>query len=258
MGSRMTQIGGRWALLATTLFIAGCSAQADPIVKAKGKAHAATATAANDTADRRVFFGELHLHTAYSFDAWSLMSVKTTPEQAYQFAQGQSVLVSGAHQRRAWPLDFAAVTDHAENMGVMNQLDDPKSAFSLTEIGKQIAKDPPSAFYILKNAVDKRTPVPGMNAKPAMASAWVREKSAANGAYKPGKFTTFIAYEWSSMNQGKYNLHRNVIFKAPTRPCRSPRAIPPSPRTSGPIWRRTAPRASRPSPSRTTATSPVG
>ena len=93
MGSRMTQIGGRWALLATTLFIAGCSAQADPIVKAKGKAHAATATAANDTADRRVFFGELHLHTAYSFDAWSLMSVKTTPEQAYQFAQGQSVLV---------------------------------------------------------------------------------------------------------------------------------------------------------------------
>ena len=218
MGSRMTQIGGRWALLATTLFIAGCSAQADPIVKAKGTAHAATATAANDTADRRVFFGELHLHTAYSFDAWSLMSVKTTPEQAYQFAQGQSVLVSGAHQRRAWPLDFAAVTDHAENMGVMNQLDDPKSAFSLTEIGKQIAKDPPSAFYILKNAVDKRTPVPGMNAKPAMASAWVREKSAANGAYKPGKFTTFIAYEWSSMNQGKYNLHRNVIFKGADAP----------------------------------------
>ena len=216
MGVRMGELGGRWALMATTLLIAGCSAQADPIAKAK--APGAAAHAAAEPGDRRVYFGELHLHTAYSFDAWSLMGTKTTPEQAYEFMQGQAVSVGGVQQRRAWPLDFAAVTDHAENMGVMNQLDDPKSAFSLTEIGKQIAKDPPSAFYILKNAVDRRTPIPGMNAKPAMASAWEREKAAANGAYKPGKFTTFIAYEWSSMNQGKYNLHRNVIFRGNDAP----------------------------------------
>ena len=215
MGSRIGELGGHWALVATTLFIAGCSAQADPVVKPKAKAAAQAAAA---TGDRRVYFGELHLHTAYSFDAWSLMGTKTTPEQAYEFMQGQPVHVGGVEQRRAWPLDFAAVTDHAENMGVMNQLDDPKSAFSLTEIGKKIAKDPPSAFYILKNAVDKRQSIPGMNAKPAMTSAWEREKAAANGAYKPGKFTTFIAYEWSSMNQGKYNLHRNVIFKGNDAP----------------------------------------
>jgi hypothetical protein len=216
MGARIGERGARWALMATTLFIAGCSAQADPVVKPKARAGAQASAGAPD--DRRVYFGELHLHTAWSFDAWSLMGTKTTPEQAYAFMQGQPVQVGGVEQRRAWPLDFAAVTDHAENMGVMNQLDDPKSAFSLTEIGQKIAKDPPSAFYILKNAVDKRQPVPGMNAKPAMASAWEREKSAANGAYKPGKFTTFIAYEWSSMNQGKYNLHRNVIFKGNDAP----------------------------------------
>jgi hypothetical protein len=218
MGSRIAETGGRWALLATTLFIASCSAQADPIVKPKAKAAHAAAPAAGDATGRRVYFGELHLHTGYSFDAWALMGAKTTPEQAYQFMQGQSVLVGGVHQRRAWPLDFAAVTDHSENMGVMNQLDDPASAFSMTEIGKKIAKDPPSAFYILKNAVDKRQAIPGMNAKPAMKSAWDREMAAANGAYKPGKFTTFIAYEWSSMNQGKYNLHRNVIFKGDKAP----------------------------------------
>jgi hypothetical protein len=212
----MTERSARWALFATTLFIAGCSAQADPVVKPKA-AHAAVADSGS-AADRRVYFGELHLHTAYSFDAWSLMGAKTTPEQAYDFMQGKPVHVDGVWQKRAWPLDFAAVTDHSENMGVMNQLDDPKSAFSLTEIGKQIAKNPPSAFYILKNAVDKRQPIPGINAKPAMKSAWEREMAAANNNYKPGKFTTFIAYEWSSMNQGKYNLHRNVIFKGDKAP----------------------------------------
>ncbi|MBS0333382.1 MAG: DUF3604 domain-containing protein [Proteobacteria bacterium] len=207
---------GRWVVLAASLAIAGCSAQAQTKAKApSAKPHAAGTAAADD---RRVYFGELHLHTAYSFDAWSLMGTKTTPEQAYDFMQGKPVKVDGVWQTRAWPLDFAAVTDHSENMGVMNQLDDPKSAFSMTEIGKQIAKNPPSAFYILKNAVDHRTPIPGMNPKPAMASAWEREKSAANGAYKPGKFTTFIAYEWSSMDKGRYNLHRNVIFKGDDAP----------------------------------------
>ncbi|HEX3887876.1 MAG TPA: DUF3604 domain-containing protein [Phenylobacterium sp.] len=214
----MTERSARWALFATTLFIAGCSAQADPVVKPKAKAAHAAVAASGSAADRRVYFGELHLHTAYSFDAWSLMGTKTTPEQAYDFMQGKPVHVEGVWQKRAWPLDFAAVTDHSENMGVMNQLDDPNSAFSMTEIGKQIAKNPPSAFYILKNAVDKRQPIPGMNAKPAMKSAWEREMAAANSNYKPGKFTTFIAYEWSSMNQGKYNLHRNVIFKGDKAP----------------------------------------
>jgi hypothetical protein len=210
---RLLATGGTLAIAA--LIVAGCSAEAKAPVK---KPTAQAAAASDASGDRHVYYGELHLHTAWSFDAWSLMSVKTTPEQAYQFAQGQSVLVAGAHQKRAWPLDFAAVTDHAENMGVMNQLDDPKSAFSLTELGKKIAKDPPSAFYILKNAVDKHTPIPGINAKPAMASAWDREMSAANGAYRPGRFTTFLAYEWSSMNQGRYNLHRNVIFKGDKAP----------------------------------------
>ncbi|MGZ6037225.1 MAG: DUF3604 domain-containing protein [Phenylobacterium sp.] len=218
MESRMAERGGRWALLATTLFIAGCSAQADPIVKPKAKAAPASAAAASGPAGRRAYFGELHLHTAYSFDAWSLMSTKTTPDQALKFARGEAIPFGDTHAQRAWPLDFAAVTDHSENMGVMNQLDDPTSGFSLSAIGKKIIADHASAFYILKNAVDKRQPVPDMNAKPAMKSAWELQIKAANSNYQPGKFTTFIAYEWSSMNQGRYNLHRNVIFSGSTAP----------------------------------------
>src|SRR5262249_34568900 len=53
-----------------------------------------------------------------------------------------------------------------------------------------------------------------LNAGPAMASTWKREVDAANRNYQPGKFTTFVAYEWTSMGDQKYNLHRNVIFKS--------------------------------------------
>jgi hypothetical protein len=209
MGSRMKEFRGRWPVLAATLFVAGCTAQAQTATKrAPSAAHAAASPA-----DRRAYFGELHLHTAYSFDAWSLMGTKTSPDQALKFARGETIPFGATHAHRAWPLDFAAVTDHSENMGVMNQLDDPTTAFSLSAVGQKIIKDTSSAFYILKNAVDKRQPIPEMNAKAAMRSAWDVEMKAANANYQPGKFTTFIAYEWSSMNQGKYNLHRNVIFK---------------------------------------------
>lgn len=76
---------------------------------------------------RRAYFGELHLHTSMSLDAWAL-NTKTTPEQAYRFGRGETILLPaeqvGAQQgvyrngkiraRRAWPLDFMAVTDHSE------------------------------------------------------------------------------------------------------------------------------------------------
>ena len=192
--------------------LAGCTDKTSE--KANGGSVASSAADQPAAPDqRRVFFGDLHLHTTYSFDAWSLMGTKTTPDEAYKFARGQTVQFMGRPVRRAWPLDFTAVTDHSENMGVMNQLDDPSTAFAQSDMGKQIIKNPLSAFYILKHAVDTKTPIPEMRARPAMAATWDREMAAANGNYEPGKFTTFIAYEWTSMAQGKYNLHRNVFFK---------------------------------------------
>jgi hypothetical protein len=217
MAAQRDDRGLRWALMATSLLVAGCSVQADPAVKADNAA-AVAARAPAGPADRRAYFGELHLHTGYSFDAWSLMGTKTTPDQALKFAAGQTVPIGDTHAHRAWPLDFAAVTDHSENMGVMNQLDHPPNAFADSEIGKKILKDTTQAFYLLKNAVDHHTPLPNINARAAVKSTWDMEIQAANANYRPGRFTTFIAYEWSSMNQGKYNLHRNVIFRGDTAP----------------------------------------
>src|SRR5689334_109504 len=72
---------------------------------------------------RRVLFGDLHLHTAYSLDAWSLIpGMRTTPDDAYRFAKGETIYSIGRPAKRAWPLDFSAVTDHSEYIGVLNQI----------------------------------------------------------------------------------------------------------------------------------------
>jgi hypothetical protein len=178
---------------------------------------------------RRAFFGELHLHTGQSFDAWTFGS-KVTPDQAYKFGRGETVMVPASQvnaeqglkedhdvpAKRAWPLDFMAVTDHSEFMGVLNQLDDPKSPVRELPQSKKILDDPASAFYFVrgnKRGTSAET-AKQFRVKEAMGSAWDRQVQASNENYEPGKFTTFVAYEWTATASGKYNLHRNVIFNS--------------------------------------------
>src|SRR5215467_5472795 len=91
-----------------------------------------------DQADRNAYFGDLHLHTSYSFDAYVMFASRVTPEQAYRFAKGEPVPFLDKTVKRAEPLDFLAVTDHSENIGAFKDLDDPNSAFSKSDIGKRI------------------------------------------------------------------------------------------------------------------------
>lgn len=187
----------------------------------------ATPVVAQDTPaeQRRVFFGELHLHTSLSLDAWTY-GTKLLPEDAYRFGRGETVMVPAAQvareqgvtgakevaAKRAWPLDFMAVTDHSELVGTVVPLDDPNSEFSNSEAGKKILADPPLAhrWYVAERRGG--APVPEqMKDAGRMRDAWERTVKAANDFYAPGKFTTFIGYEWSALTDGK-NLHRNVIF----------------------------------------------
>ena len=66
----------------------------------------ATAPAQSDPAQRQAFFGDLHLHTSYSFDAWALFGTKTTPDEAYRFAKGETIDFQGKKVKRDHPLDF--------------------------------------------------------------------------------------------------------------------------------------------------------
>lgn len=209
----------RWPTLISALIVCGCTAQADRTQTPKPVSPGIAATASEVTAsERQVYFGEMHLHTSYSFDAWGLMATKSTPDDAYRFGRGEAVQVNGQAIRRGWPLDFMAVTDHSENMGLLNPLDDPESEISKSDIGKAIVKDPAKSFNMLRQANHEGRTIPGLDPVSAAKTAWGQEVAAANANYRPGKFTTFIAYEWSQMNEGKYNLHRNVFFvgdKAP-------------------------------------------
>jgi len=178
---------------------------------------------------RRAFFGELHLHTAMSLDAWTF-GTRLLPDAAYKFARGQTVMVpaeqvaieQGLHAtgdvpaRRAWPLDFAAVTDHAEYLGAMNQLADPNSAFSKSPTGQKLTSAGRGGFMM----VERMSRSPGtpanadLKAAAAASNGWAREMKAADDNYQPGKFTTFVAYEWTATAGYGTHMHRNVIFNA--------------------------------------------
>lgn len=165
--------------------------------------------------ERTAYFGDLHHHTTNSFDAYVLMGTKTTPNDSFKFARGDTITYLGQPLRSPRPLDFLAVTDHAENIGVFNQLDDPKSDLSLTEIGKLAAVGGYESFLKIFKLIGEGAVLP--HAKEASASTWQRLIDAANVNYVPGKFTTFIGFEWTSMPGGA-NLHRNVIFSGDKAP----------------------------------------
>jgi len=177
-----------------------------------------------ERAQERVYFGDLHLHTAFSFDAY-LFKTTATPEDAYGFAQGKPLKgPNGGVSTIDRPLDFLAVTDHSENMGVMRASADPASPLYESPLAKA-ARDPdPTVSGAAFKSIIAAAKAGRINdmfdpalAKTAIVDAWAREVEAANRNYKPGKFTTFIAYEWSSMPETK-NLHRNVIFRGGTAP----------------------------------------
>jgi len=169
-------------------------------------------------ADRKAYFGDLHLHTSYSFDAYVMFASRVTPEQAYRFAKGEPIQFQDKTVKRAEPLDFLAVTDHSENIGVFRDLDNPNSDFSKSELGQKIRKEGAKAFWDVVKVQLNGGELPGFDAHEVAVSAWQHEIDAANSQYEPGKFTTFIGYEWSAMPEGKYNLHRNVFFSGDKAP----------------------------------------
>jgi hypothetical protein len=168
--------------------------------------------------ERNVYFGEQHVHTSWSFDAFAFGDTMTGPEEFYQYALGKPTLHPGGFKQTITkPLDWAADTEHSEYMGMIQEANDPNSPLRrsspfLAEALKLGAReDPLLAFKVLSATIAKGVNIKYLSDPKVAAPVWKRIVEIADKYYKPGKFTTFAAYEWTSTPNAK-NLHRNIFF----------------------------------------------
>lgn len=175
------------------------------------------AQAAEPNPLNNVYFGEQHLHSSASPDAFAF-GTRNDANDAYDYARGKPITnaQSGKVIQKKTPYDWAAVTDHAEYLGMMPLLLDPESPLQKTEIGKMIASGDhdqgEAAFQQIITSATVNVPIPYLVDPKVMKSAWQKQVDAANKHYEPGKFTTLVAFEWSSQPNSK-NLHHNVFFR---------------------------------------------
>ncbi|MEZ4331546.1 MAG: DUF3604 domain-containing protein [Myxococcota bacterium] len=164
---------------------------------------------------REAYFGDLHEHTTFSLDAYMLFRTGVTPDEAYRFAKGEPVSALGRVYRRSEPLDFMAVTDHAEQFGFGMELMDATTTLSKSPLGTRVRSGDSRSTTVAE--LMHGPPIPGVDAKAIASKAWKRTIEAANRHDEPGRFTALIGYEWSSTPDGQ-NLHRNVIFRGDAAP----------------------------------------
>lgn len=174
--------------------------------------------------EKQLLWGDLHVHTSHSLDAWAFGAV-ATPQDAYAFARGQPLRLSnGVTKTIDRPLDFAAVTDHAETWDQMYLCTDPIYAddaycTTLRELHAEresrtifndfllpvVGGTPPASSRVCANG--------NFDCRVARMGEWRRAQFAANQANEPCEFTALIGYEWTG-SPGGLHWHRNVVFKS--------------------------------------------
>jgi hypothetical protein len=167
----------------------------------------------------RLLWGETHLHTAFSLDAY-IGGTRLMPSDAYRFGKGEAVTVDGMTYQRRRPLDFVAVTDHAEYLGEMYStiyegapghdqelLEQLRTMSDLEERQKWFLE-----YVVKSNRSTTPQHPPFFAGEETVRKGWEIAIDAAEQHNDPGRFTAFVAFEWSGAPNGG-NLHRNVIFR---------------------------------------------
>ncbi|TKB45121.1 DUF3604 domain-containing protein [Thalassotalea mangrovi] len=160
-----------------------------------------------------VYFGDTHLHTSWSTDS-GMAGATLTPDDAYRFAMGETVTSNlGWKAQLRRPLDFIVVADHAENLGLADFIrrEDPilmkneqgRKWVEMTKAGKGY-----DAFIEWLRAEDNDL----IDDPKMVKAAWDLVTTNADKYNRPGSFTAFHGFEWTSHPNGN-NMHRVVIFR---------------------------------------------
>lgn len=173
---------------------------------------------------RNAYFGDLHIHTQNSFDAF-VFGVRRSPDDAYRYAKGETIKHDGGLDITldGPPLDFLGVTDHGEYLGVIAAMADPNNPLSKTDTAASAFgvsdADRVATFGRIGASFVRGEPIEEINDSDYMKSIWADTVAATEAHNEPGTFTTFNAYEFTAMRVvdlergAAANLHRNVIFR---------------------------------------------
>ena len=203
-------------LLGTSGLIAGC----DQIKRSIG---GGTVAVKETEYPEKVLWGDTHLHTANSVDAFGF-GVRLSPEDALRFARGEEVTSTTRLKARLQrPLDFLVVTDHAEGLGATKALyDAPRLLITDPTMRRwydMMHEGPAGSQRAMAEILDARgrndLPAAMLNQSDAAKrtkSVWKSNIDTVEDYNEPGKFTAFHGFEYTLM-QGGNNLHRNIIFR---------------------------------------------
>jgi hypothetical protein len=191
------------------LVVSGCGPKSD--------LPAYVETAMVNREPNQVLWGDTHLHTSYSPDAYFFGNTTADPDTAYRYAKGLPVV--HPHTRAKiqihTPLDFLVVADHAEMMGVPLRLFQGDERLTKTATGKRIvqmmkAGKGEAVFLEFIGRINSGEPYADLDNAEVKTSIWSDTVTITERHNDPGRFTSFIGWEWTSTPGGK-NLHR-VVF----------------------------------------------
>jgi hypothetical protein len=166
---------------------------------------------------REAYYGETHVHTSWSFDAYIFGNTVTGPAEAYKYAKGEPIKHPlGYTIRITTPLDWMGVTDHSEYVGTVRLANDPGSAISKLPIAQKLIvhdkADIQRIYLFLGTSMIENKPIRELISPEVAGTVWRENNAIADRANQPGEFTAFCAYEWTSTPDNR-NMHRNVFFK---------------------------------------------
>ena len=212
--------------IAISIQLAGCDSGQNVIMEEKPTAQPAAEGVIQEVnpdlainPKRDVYFGETHMHTSFSLDAF-IGGNRMSHEDSYRYAKGETVIVDGRELKRHRPLDFVAISDHAEYIGEMystmiegapgydqDLLEQLRTMTDIKEREEWFLK-----YVVSANRGENPQHPPFFAGQETIKSAWAIMNETADRYNKPGEFTALKAFEWSGAPQGG-NLHRNIIFR---------------------------------------------